>query len=622
MNKTLLLMLIDFLLLHIIHDSPWDKLDKKTAHQGGATQTFARHMDQMNFVRLRLKQEQAENQQLVGSLQAAKDEQADTQDKLDATKGNLKDTKKELENRVVALKDANERAQQQTDIIEQKNTEIEDRDKEINDRDKTIQDNKDTIAKRDATIKQIDIKINNLAKERDDLQGDKEGLETEKKELTAKVDDLTKKNTKLEKDNTQLTTTNKGLESDKNTLVTNYRASTDKIVALNGQLQAATTTVNQLRNDKAKLDATAKNLAGKNVDLNKNLAAATTKVNTLGTQLSDEKTRTQKLSNDVASKDAQLVSVREQKAETEKSLAVAQKERDVAAQTVNQVVKANEDLRNNIQRVADLAAKNANLALREARNLAAKQARDPAELYNEYVANHVTVNMELNGAGGIVYRDNKPVRAPKDLKGISRPVLVQGSNYLYAIAHSSQTPFDLSMAGLSWKTAKGAFNKGAKSVPVHWLGFLKNDPRVVAIPLHPNSKNILNIQKVYKLSKTPKNHAEAVVVREGKNYGRVLFQVIPGQSNHVKVVKQNIIEKLANPRFQPRKGDVVLSRTGELLGVMVNDSYCLTISEQDINQKSPFVDWIELKRQDHISGLGNKLKTLANLIKRKPSDLH
>jgi len=254
--------------------------------------------------------------------------------------------------------------------------------------------------------------------------------------------------------------------------------------------------------------------------------------------------------------------------------------------------------------------------------LAAKQARDPAELYNEYVANHVTVNMELNGAGGIVYRDNKPVRAPKDLKGISRPVLVQGSNYLYAIAHSSQTPFDLSMAGLSWKTAKGAFNKGAKSVPVHWLGFLKNDPRVVAIPLHPNSKNILNIQKVYKLSKTPKNHAEAVVVREGKNYGRVLFQVIPGQSNHVKVVKQNIIEKLANPRFQPRKGDVVLSRTGELLGVMVNDSYCLTISEQDINQKSPFVDWIELKRQDHISGLGNKLKTLANLIKRKPSDLH
>ena len=619
MNKTLLLMLIDFLLLHIIHDSPWDKLDKKTAHQGGATQTFARHMDQMNFVRLRLKQEQAENQQLVGNLQTAKDEQAETQDKLDATKGNLEDTKKELENRVVALKDAKERAQQQTDIIEQKNTEIEDRDK-------TIQDNKDTIAKRDATIKQIDIKINNLAKERDDLQGDKEGLETEKKELTAKVDDLTKKNTKLEKDNTQLTTTNKGLESDKNTLVTNYRASTDKIVALNGQLQAATTTVNQLRNDKAKLDAAAKNLAGKNVDLNKNLAAATTKVNTLGTQLSDEKTRTQKLSNDVASKDAQLVSVREQKAETEKSLAVAQKERDVAAQTVNQVVKANEDLRNNIQRVADLAARNANLALREARNLAAKQARDPAELYNEYVANHVTVDMKLNGAGGIVFnpRTKKPERAPKELEGISNPILVQGSKYLFAIAHSSQTPFDPlnPKTFLNWKTASGKINKGAKSVPVHWLGFLKNDPRIVAIPLHPNDKKTLNVQKIYKLSKTPKNHAEAVVVREGKNYGRVLFQVIPGQSNHVKVVKQNIIEKLANPRFQPRKGDVVLSRTGELLGVMVNDSYCLTISEQDINQKSPFVDWIELKRQDHISGLGNKLKTLANLIKRKPSDLH
>jgi len=614
MNKTLLLMLIDFLLLHIIHDSPWDKIEKKTARHGGATQTFAKHMDEMNFVRLQLKQESTDRQLLAGDLLKTQSDLEETEGELNATQGKLDKTEEE---RLIALKDARERGtlaeerakqlQEQKDILAQKEKDIKDRD--------------GTIAKRDSTLKEFDTKINNLTKERDGLKSDKASLTDEKKDLTAKVDNLTKdkdaltvQNTGLQKENAQLTTDNNGLKRDNHTLTANYKTSSGRVIALNGQLQAAKTTVATLQGDKDKLEKENTNLASAKEKLGNDLAAVSSRAASLDGQLVEEKKRSGTLN-------VQLAAVKDRQAETDKQLAVATKEREEATKTVERVVKTNEDLRENIQRVAELAQKDARAALEETKELARKQARDPSELYNEYVRNLVPLSMQLNGSGGIVYKNNKPVAAPKNLKGLAQPVLVQGKEYLYALVHSSQTPFDLEMAGLTWKTANGAFYKGGKTVPVHWLGFMKKDPRVVAVPLHPKSKEIFKTAKIYNLSERPQDHAEAVVVRGGKNYGRVLFRVVPGQSSHVRVVKQNIIEKLANPRFQPQKGDVVLSRTGEFLGVMVNNNYCLMVSKDDMAQKNIFADFVVLNKKTDINGLGKKLKDLAKLVPRSPSDL-
>ena len=84
MNKTLLLILLDFLLLHMIHDSPWNKVEKENAHLSGGTDTFVQHAEELQFVRLQMEAEEEENRKLADLLAFSKKGE---QEKMNATPG-------------------------------------------------------------------------------------------------------------------------------------------------------------------------------------------------------------------------------------------------------------------------------------------------------------------------------------------------------------------------------------------------------------------------------------------------------------------------------------------------------------------------------------------------------
>ena len=93
MNKTLLLILLDFLLLHMIHDSPWNKVEKENAHLSGGTDTYARHAEELQFVRLQMQANKEEAQGLADQLAFSRKgevDQASAYAKAQADKTNLK----------------------------------------------------------------------------------------------------------------------------------------------------------------------------------------------------------------------------------------------------------------------------------------------------------------------------------------------------------------------------------------------------------------------------------------------------------------------------------------------------------------------------------------------------
>ena len=62
--------------------------------------------------------------------------------------------------------------------------------------------------------------------------------------------------------------------------------------------------------------------------------------------------------------------------------------------------------------------------------------------------------------------------------------------------------------------------------------------------------------------------------KTGRKYGTVEFKIDPKARGYVKV--DRIFFNFSG-KFNPAKGDLVFSQTGELLGIMVNNKYCLVI---------------------------------------------
>ena len=61
----------------------------------------------------------------------------------------------------------------------------------------------------------------------------------------------------------------------------------------------------------------------------------------------------------------------------------------------------------------------------------------------------------------------------------------------------------------------------------------------------------------------------------GEGYGEVAFQLDAAQPGYVRV--DNRLLKRLFGTFAPSRGDLVLSKTGELLGIMVNRDYCALV---------------------------------------------
>ena len=190
-------------------------------------------------------------------------------------------------------------------------------------------------------------------------------------------------------------------------------------------------------------------------------------------------------------------------------------------------------------------------------------------LFNDFEANRVTATFAAQRKGFF-----GQVNRTKD----ANTVLVTDGKQVYALMHIADTPFPLGENSADWeKLTVGLAHAGGGTESPATLDFLAHDPRIVVVPMTAAEAGSLGA-KVYPLATDPYKFPEAVLIDgSGRGYGEVGFKLDPAQPGFVRV--DNRLFKRLFGDFAPKRGDLVFSKTGEFLGLMVNNDYFAVVKD-------------------------------------------
>jgi hypothetical protein len=197
------------------------------------------------------------------------------------------------------------------------------------------------------------------------------------------------------------------------------------------------------------------------------------------------------------------------------------------------------------------------------------RALAPNTIFSDFVTNRVQARL-LASRSGLFGMDASKSKT-------AETVLVTDGAKIYALCHVQDTPLTLWDPGTDWAGLDGTLVHNQAQVPIHSLSFHLQDPRVVFMPVTQSEARQLGC-KVYPISSDPYKFQDAVLVgaQEGY-YGQCSFQMDLNTPQYVKL-DRNLLKGLFG-KFNPSRGDLVFSRTGELLGIMANSTYCLMLHD-------------------------------------------
>jgi hypothetical protein len=192
-------------------------------------------------------------------------------------------------------------------------------------------------------------------------------------------------------------------------------------------------------------------------------------------------------------------------------------------------------------------------------------------------------------------------------------VLATDGTNTFALCHVDDTPFTLWNPGTDWESINGSLGRGLVKVPIPFVSFHFIDPRIVMVPVAPAVVRQLG-GKVYKVSTDPFKFQDAVLVgaREGY-YGECKFQIDLTTPDYVKL-DRSVLRGLFG-KFNPSRGDLVFSKTGELLGIMANGTYCMMLRNFDSTATIRFGQDVRSQRT------GTTLSLLYNTVIQMPMKL-
>ncbi len=251
------------------------------------------------------------------------------------------------------------------------------------------------------------------------------------------------------------------------------------------------------------------------------------------------------------------------------------------------------------QGVGQLAERSADLS-REIRD---NRPINANVLYSDFLANRVQTTFAAR-------RDALlgPLTAPP---AQTRTLFVTDGSMTYAILHIDDTPFVLSMPQ-DWTRVEVGFAKATYRTSAASLGFLALDPRVVAIPVDPAQIVALGV-RVYNLAADPFKFPDALLISSGgAGYGEVPFKLDPGNPNYVRM-DNRLVRRLMGD-FSPSRGDLVLSKSGELLGLMVNGDHCVIISNLQLARTFATGDTSSARTSEIFSDLGARVRRLPSRL--------
>ena len=191
----------------------------------------------------------------------------------------------------------------------------------------------------------------------------------------------------------------------------------------------------------------------------------------------------------------------------------------------------------------------------------------PNTIFSDFVSNRVAAAI-VAARTGFFSEDTAKDKT-------TETVLATDGTNTFALCHVADTPLTLWDPGTDWDKFTGSLTWGAMQVPIRSLTFHAQDPRVVMMPVTDADARKLGCH-VYRLSSNPYKFQDAVLVGANEGYyGECNFQIELNTPQYLKL-DRSLLKGLFG-KFNPSRGDLVFSRTGELLGIMVNNTYCLTL---------------------------------------------
>jgi X-X-X-Leu-X-X-Gly heptad repeat protein len=340
--------------------------------------------------------------------------------------------------------------------------------------------------------------------------------------------------------------------------------------------------VAELQADQAKLTAALNATQNTAAELTRKVAAATQdatmtkeELARIQRELDDKRTEAERQKQALAALTQQQLEARQKIEGLSVQVKVAEQEKQMlreSAETLKVQVEAERQDRIKAQAATTQLAQGVGQLAEKSGELT-KEIRDNRPinanvLFSDYLANRVTAKFTAVRAG---------VFGPATREKETATVLVTDGEKIYALLHLDDTPFPLSENSLDWEKVTAEFIKPpAYRSRAASLQFLSLDPRVIVLPVDQAQAAALGV-KVYPTALEPFKFPEAVLVNGGgKGYGEVGFKLDSTQTGYVRV--DNRLFKRLFGDFAPSRGDLVLSKTGELLGIMVNSDYCALVT--------------------------------------------
>ena len=571
MNKTLLLILCDFLLLNLIHFTAWDKLDKEsesTRAQGGAEKAGVmgdptRDLE-LAAVRIKEREEDLKNQMAaVAALRNA-----------------LTSTKEEMGNQLAA---ANIKGNQLAAALSAEQQARADKEKALS----------STETQRLAILKEFEKQQARAAEakqEREELATNNKDLTNRISQLTASIGDL---NVNLNDEKAKVSDLSAELRAAEAIAEREKQAATAAMTEAKAAQQVAATANTRAATANAEAQAAKSNAQAQIAKVEsmaeKRVQAANTIANTALKR--------------VETAQAQVVATTKAKAQVEQALAATSAEKQ---ELTKAVIYEKQD--------------------KEIAQAAAQQLRD--EIAKKIPDQPINANMMAT-----LYSQNRVNLLTTAARTLSKPkkesntILIEvleydpatrkSSPYIHAITHVRETPCRLAANALGWRESAASLsgpNTGAQ--PLHHVRFLKSDPRIVIAPVGPPDSpqvKALGVQP-YKLAAKPFKFPKAFIMkRDGRSFGEVVFRMDPRNREYVKFDKSLVRSIMGD--FSPSQGDLVFSQTGELLGIMANNRYCHVITGVSPAGAVVF-------GQHQSNSLAGTLAKMHALVKAKASELH
>ncbi len=247
-------------------------------------------------------------------------------------------------------------------------------------------------------------------------------------------------------------------------------------------------------------------------------------------------------------------------------LAVAETEKQYAAREVvhmqDEVKVEREEKARLAEGVKELAAKSGDIAreIRDNHSMAANA------IFGQYATNRVLARFAA--VRNALFGESTKTKE-------SQTVLVTDGVRTYALCHVHDTPLNIWEPGIDWDSLSGMLLRNTVSYPIQSISFCMADPRVVFIPVTAEEAARFGC-KVYRVSPDPYKFQDAVLVGTREDYyGECSFQLDLSTPEYVKL-DRSFLKGLIG-KFNPSRGDLVFSKTGEILGVMANSTYCLML---------------------------------------------